>query len=138
MSLDKKISMGAPGAQAEEIVKVEYDFAVDAGAVADYDVLENTGVDPMVVELDRIDVETAMTSATAPLIDLGKGDGGTEFISDAQKGVFSADAMVISDIPGTKVELINGEKIVMGVEVAAITAGKMVFVFKIQRRSHNE
>lgn len=136
MSLSNKKNIGAPASQSERIVKVIYDFADDGGTIADYDVLENTGTDACVVELESIQVETAVLSAGALVMDLGKGDGGVEFKSDLAKTTMAVDAMISSDAPNTKVYLANGEKVVLGLEAAAATAGKIHMVFKITRRAY--
>ena len=136
MSLDKKKNIGAPAYNAEELVSVVYDFSVDGGAIGDYDVLENTGTDEVIVELDRIEVETAVTSGGALVADLGKGDGGTEFISDKAVAALTVYSIHLPDTAGTKVALGNGEKVVLGIEAAAATAGKMHMVFKIKRRQY--
>lgn len=136
MSLDNKKNIGAPASNAREMVKVVYDFAVDGGSIADYDVLENTGTDEVVISLDRIEVETAVLSAGALVADLGKSDGGTEFKSDLAKATMAADAILTSDTAETHVSLANGEKIVLGIEAAAATAGKIAMYFIIKRRGH--
>ena len=129
---DKKI-VGAPFSNVGELVRVEYDFAVDGGAIADYDVLVADG--NLIVEYVTIDVETAVLSSDAILFDLGKGAGGTEFQSDLVKGTLLIDAQVIAATPGQLVELADGEKIVMGVEAFAATAGKFSMIFRVYARS---
>lgn len=126
-------TFGAGFKNDTQLVRVTYDFSVDGGAVADYDVFTSSG--DMLVELVSIDCQTALTAATNSVVDLGKGAGGTEFLSDldAASGI-SVDVQTPADTAGTVVELADGEKIVMGVEVAAITAGKLVFLFKIYSR----
>lgn len=130
MSLAAKRLAGAGFQNSVELVKVIYDFDVDGGAVGDYDVLEADGA--CLVQLVSIDCQTALTAAASSVIDLGKGDGGTEFISnlDAASGI-SADVQTLPDTAGTVVELADGEKIVMGIEVAAVTAGKLEFNFLV-------
>ena len=136
MSLIDKKNVGAPASNASEMIKVVYDFAVDGGSIADYDVIENTGTDEVVVSLDRIEVETAVLSAGALVADLGKGDGGVEFKSDLAKATMALDAILTSDTAETHVSLANGEKIVLGIEAAAATAGKIAMYFIIKRRGH--
>jgi len=133
MSLSDKRTLSAPGYNAEELVVIEYDFAEDGGATGDYDIIENGGTDNMLIELDHIHAETAVTSAGDPTLDIGKGDGGTEIASDILKAELAADSIVLPDTAGTKIVLANGEKCVLGIEVAAITAGKFHMTFKIQR-----
>jgi hypothetical protein len=128
---DKKV-VGAPFGNASEIVRVTYDFAVDGGAVADYDVLEADS--NILVQLVTADVKTAVTSADAILFDLGKGAGGGEFWTDVVKGTLLLDAQVVSEVAGAVVELADGEKIVMGIEAFAATAGKITFTFLVYAR----
>lgn len=125
-------TVSAPFGNGMSLVTVTYDFSVDGGAVADYDVLIADG--SLLVAHAVTDVETALTSATDFDIDLGKGAGGAEFWSDNAKAVYALDAQVLSATPGTFVELADGEKIVMGIETAAATAGKMHMKFLILKR----
>jgi len=76
---DKKLG-GAGFSNAKELVRVVYDFAVDGGAVADYDVFEADA--DCVVSLKHMAVKTAVTSGGSLVLDLGKSAGGTEFFSD--------------------------------------------------------
>ena len=130
--LNDKKTVGAPFGNESKLVCVTYDFSKDTGAVADYDVLEADG--SLLVQLINIDVETALTCASDFDIDLGKGAGGTEFLSDAAKAAFAIDTQVSPDTVGKFVELADGEKIVMGIETAAATAGKMHMMFLCYRR----
>ena len=123
-------TVAAPFSNAGDLVRVEYDFANDTGDVADYDVLTADG--SMLVEYVNTDVVTALTSGTDFDIDLGKAAGGIEFWSDNAKAVYPLDGQVVALVP--MVELADGEKIVMGIETAAATAGKMVMIFRIYAR----
>ena len=129
--LDKHQTVAAPFALASEMVVVEYDFAVDGGSIADYDVITADG--NLLVELLNIDVEAAITGAGC-VMDLGKGAGGTEFKSDLAVATTLLDAQIAADTPGTIVELADGEKIVFGIEVGASTAGKVQMMFKVYKR----
>ena len=127
MSLADKKIQGAPMGNEARIINVIYDFDEDGGTQADLDVLQSDGA--MICELQHIYTETAMTSGGAALIDLGKGDGGTEFLSDKGFGDFSANAIIKPDAEAG-IYLADGEKIVMGIEGADLTAGKIHFRFK--------
>jgi hypothetical protein len=131
-ALDNAKTVPAPFGNEQRLVTVTYDFSKDGGAVADYDVLTADG--DLLVQLVCADVEAAFTCATDFDIDLGKGAGGTEFWSDKAKAGFALDTQAIADTPGTIVELADGEKIVMGVETAAITAGKAHLKFLVFAR----
>jgi len=132
MALKDKKVVGAPFSNSSELVRVTYDFDVDGGAIGDYDVLVADG--DLLVELVNADVKTAVTSADAILFDLGKGDGGGEFWTDVVKATLALDAQVSSETVGKVVELADGEKIVMGIEAFAATAGKITFTFRVYAR----
>lgn len=125
-------TVGASFGNASELVKVTYDFSVDGGAIADFDVLTADG--NVLVEFFNADVETAVTSSGAVLFDLGKGAGGLDFWSDVVKATLALDAQVPSANVGRFVELSDGEKIVMGVEAFAVTAGKFHMMFRVYAR----
>lgn len=125
-------TIGASFGNASQLVRVTYDFAADTGAIADYDVITADGA--MLVEYICTDVETALTCATDFDIDLGKTAGGVEWWSDNAKAVYAIDAQVNQATAGTILELADGEKIVLGVETAAITAGKMHMLFRVYAR----
>lgn len=131
--LSDKKKVGAPFRNEGKIVRVVYDFSVDSGDVADYDVLEADG--SLLVELISIDCKVALTAAATSVIDLGKGAGGVEFLSDldAAAGI-AADVQTPGDTAGKVVELADGEKIVMGIETAAVTAGKLEMIFRCYSR----
>lgn len=129
---DKKI-VGAGFKNSQELVRVTYDFAVDGGSVADYDVLEAEG--NCIVEFVCFDIKTAVTSGGSLVVDLGKGAGGTEFKSDLAVASMTLDAILGPATAETnKVELSDGEKIVLGLEAAAATAGKFDLLFRIYSR----
>jgi hypothetical protein len=132
MSLVDKKVVGAPFGNVSELVRVTWDFAVDGGAIGDYDVLVADG--DLLVELVNADVKTAVTSADAILFDLGKGDGGGDYWTDVVKGTLTLDAQVASETVGKIVELADGEKIVMGIEAFVATAGKITFTFRTYAR----
>jgi hypothetical protein len=123
---DKKI-VGPTFPNASEIVRVTYDFAQDGGAIGDYDVL--VADSECVVKVKHILCKAELTSADAINIDLGKGDGGTEFLSNALKASFATNAVQVGT--NAAVRLAADEKIVMGIEAFAATAGKIEFVFEV-------
>jgi len=130
---DKKM-VGAEFQKSFEIVRVQYNYANDTGAQADYDVLEAAGA--CVVKLLHAHVKTAVTSGGSLVMDLGKEAGGTEFWSNKAVANLTLDSMhAVDAIAGTSgVELTEGEKIVLGIEAADGTAGKIEFVFAIMAR----
>ena len=117
----------------KQLVKFEYDFAVDGGAIGDYDVLEADGA--ILVELITIDCKTAVVATATANMDLGKGDGGVEWKSAFDiGGNIAVDVQTPADTADIILELADGEAIVMGVDTEVITAGKLEFVFKVYSR----
>lgn len=126
---DKKV-VSAPFSNEGELVRVVYDFAVDSGDIADYDVLVADG--NLLVKFLNIDCKAAVTSGDAALIDLGKGAGGVEWMSDVEKASLAKDAQYPGSL--SLLELADGEKIVLGIESHALTAGKLEFMFLVYSR----
>lgn len=127
--VDKK-TVGAGFSNAAEIVRVVYDFAVDGGSVADFDVLEADSA--CVVSLKHMAVKTAVTSGGSLVLDLGKSAGGTEFFSDKAVATLTLASIHAPAAPAA-VYLPAAGKIVMGIEAAAATAGKLEMVFEVVR-----
>ena len=115
---------------AEEWVRVTYDFAVDAGATGDYTVLTADG--DMVVTDFHASVETAATSAGSLVVDLGIAAGGTEFWSDKAVAALTIGAAIGMDT-AAPVKLADAALIVVGLEAADATAGKIHFNFKVKK-----
>lgn len=126
--LKDKVTTGPGFTNAVEVVRVVYDFTKDGGAVADYDVLEADAA--CVVSLKHMLVKTAATSGGAMVLDLGKGAGGTEFFSDKAVAALTLNSVHMPSAP-VGVYLADGEKIVLGIEAFAATAGKLEMVFEI-------
>lgn len=126
---DKKV-VGAPFGNSVEYVHVQYSFANDTGAIADYDVLEADGA--LIVELEHAYVSTAVTSGGSLVIDLGKSAGGTNFWSDKAVATLTVGSVHKSGSEAG-VKLADGDKIVLGLEAAAATAGVIDFVFKVKK-----
>lgn len=131
LSNHKKV--GAGFSNDAELVRVEYNFANDTGAVADYDAFTADGA--CLVEFLGADCQTAITGTATANMDLGKGAGGVEFLSalDVGGGI-SVDVQTAPATAGLMVDLADGEKIVMGIDTEAVTAGKLVFLFKVYAR----
>ena len=132
MALADVKTVGGGFSNEAQYVRVVYDFGVDTGAIKDYDILVSDG--SCLVELVNMDFEVAGTSGGASVMDVGKDDGGTQFKSDLAVASMTLDAQIASDNPGTIVELADGEKIVMGIEAATLTAGKIVYLFRVYKR----
>jgi hypothetical protein len=121
-------TVGAPFSNDIKVVRVIYDYSVDGGQVEDNTVLTADGA--ILVRCIGAIVETAMTSGGSATIDLGKGTSGAEFVSAEAYTSFSAAAFYASE-SAAFVKLADGEVINMGVATAALTAGKVEFIFEI-------
>ena len=130
MALQDKKTEAAGFSNKEELRRVTYDFAEDGGSQGDYDIYEAQGA--QAVRVKMVQVEDALTSGGSAVIDCGKGDGGAEYLSDEGFASFSAGA-VVNVATSDYVKLADGEKIVMGIEAADLTAGKMVFLLDVVR-----
>ena len=117
----------------EKWIKVTYDFANDTGAQADLEVIENESASANFVVTDFFAyVETAVTSAGNLVADLGISAGGTEWWSDKAKADLSIGTVHGQDT-ALPVKLAAAGKIVLGIEAADATAGKINFYFKIKQ-----
>ena len=121
-------TVGAPFSNTVEVVRVVYDFAVDGGEVEDNTVFTADGA--LLVRCVGVDVTTAFTSGGAATVDLGKGTAGTDFISAEAYTTFTAGGFYASESSGW-VKLANTNVINLGVNVAALTAGKCEFIFEV-------
>ena len=135
MSLAGKKDVFAGFSNSEEWVQVVYDFAVDGGASLDYDVLE--AEESIVITDFYAKVVTAVTSAGSCVIDLGVNDGGVELWSNknVEDSSLAINTLHGKDTALTPAPLLVAKdaKIVMGVELGDITAGKINFNFKVRK-----
>lgn len=120
--------IGAGFDSAVEVVRAVYDFSVDGGQVEDNTVF--TADSACLVRCIGVQVETAFTSGGSATIDLGIGTSGTQFASGVAFSSFTANAFVAS-ASSAFVRMAAGNVINMGVNVAALTAGKCEFIFEI-------
>ena len=119
--------VGAPFSNKNEIVRVIYDFAVDGGEVEDNTVFTADGV--VLVKCIGAYVHTAPVGVGAT-IELGKGATGAEFISAEAITSFPLAGFYASESHAF-IRLANTEVINIGIATAALTAGKIEFIFEI-------
>jgi hypothetical protein len=124
--VDVKNNAGPTFPNAVEIVRATWDFAVDGGAVAFYDILVADSA--CLVSLRSMHVRTAVTSGGSLTLDVGKGSAGSEMVSNKAVAAMTLNNITVGAAP---VYLAANEKIAMNLEVAAATAGKIDFVFEI-------
>lgn len=132
MSLAAKKDVHGTFSNDSEWVQVVYDFSVDSGASGDKDVLE-AKEDLMILDY-YYDVQAACTSAGSMVLDLGIGDGGTEFLSNVTVATLNTVGHAAGMGTRAIVQLESGEKIVQGIEVADLTAGKIAHNFLVKKQ----
>jgi len=116
---DAKI-VGAPFSNAVEVVKVKFDSAIDGLAQADLDLL--TAEDDVILKLVGFKVTAAVTSGGSAVFDLGVGVGGVQMASNLAITGFTLGAFVAAPVE-SYIKLAAGQKLVLGIEVANLTAG---------------
>ena len=114
-----------------EWVQVIYDFDVDAGATGDYDVW--TAKEDVVVLDFYYDVQAACTSAGSMVMDLGVADGGTDFLSNTTVSTLNTINTVNGMGTAAPVKVAADSAVVMSIDVATLTAGKIAFNFLVKK-----
>lgn len=114
-------------------IEVTYDFAQDGGAQGTFDLLKLGFA--AIIRAFYAKTVTTMTSGGAPVIDVGVKGGDTDSLMD---GLLKTDFVAggvkydgAAQIIPQKIEA-NGE-ITMTVGTADLTAGKVIFVFEVEK-----
>ena len=113
----------------ESWVEVEYDFANDTGAIADY-VIFTAGADLIITDY-YMKVQTAVTSGGSLVMDVGVGAGGTEIASNIAVATMALNYVVGSATD--KVRVASAGTVQMGIEAATALTGKISFFFKVKK-----
>lgn len=105
------------------MIKVVYDFAKDAGAMGALDLFE--AKEDLVIHSAKVKIKTSFTSAGAATLIVGQ-TGDTDSILPSL-AVASATAGVVkhSDAAALNLKMASGDKVLMTIGTAAMTAGKM-------------
>jgi hypothetical protein len=107
-----------------QITKVVYDFAVDGGTIASYEVAEATS--DTVIEAISCETITALDSAAdAITVDLGITGSTTAFLSGSAQSNFEAGDFTAPAETFVPVKLAKNAKVLMEFKVAAATVGKI-------------
>lgn len=120
-------TVGAPFDNVVEVVRVMYDFSVDGGEIEDNTVMTADG--ELLVRCVGAYVHVAPVGVGAT-IDLGKGAAGVEFISTEAITSFTLAGFYASE-SAAFVKLATSEIINLGIATAALTAGKIEFIFEV-------
>jgi hypothetical protein len=113
----------------EEIIEVEYDFAVDGGAVGVLN-LVLAGEDMVVVDC-YAKVITACTSGGSATLIAGVAGDTDACIASTAVAALTAGAVIIGAASTMPVKLASAGYVLMTIGTAAFTAGKIKFVLKL-------
>jgi hypothetical protein len=116
-----------------EIVRVVYDFAKDAGAVGQLDLL--TAKVASIVKFAYARVITTCTSGGAATVSAGKAADLAGIIGATAVASLVADAIILGAAPDQSHVLAADAKIQMDIATAALTAGKIEFVFEVIKQA---
>lgn len=106
-----------------EIIKIEYDFANDTGAVAFYNGFQ--AKQKMVLHKAIMKVHTACTSGGLATVSVGKTGAVAGFVAATAVASLTADA-IIAGVPSAGGVIIAADDYVgLDIAVAALTAGKI-------------
>jgi hypothetical protein len=135
-----KQTIGAPFGNAEEIVRVVYDFSKDAGAVGALDILETLD-DIVITEFYARGITVLDSAADGASIDVGISGGDTDVLLDGvAEATFAADALIKPttvegepNVLALPLKLAANGKIIQTIVAEALTSGKCEYFFKYHR-----
>jgi hypothetical protein len=106
-----------------------YDFSEDTGALGTY-VMTAGAEKACMVKLHAIKVNTAVTSDGSATLIVGTSADDNAYLASEAKASFTLGAVVLPDVAGF-IKLAADATLDVKVEVAALTAGKLTFVWEI-------
>ncbi len=133
-------TVAAPMGNAEQIVRVVYDFAADAGAIGALDLLTADGA-IVITDFYARGITELDSAADGTTIDVGISGGDTDLLLDGvAEATFAAAALVQPTIiDGTPnvlpmpFVLASGGKIIQTIVTEALTSGKCEYFFKYHK-----
>jgi hypothetical protein len=127
-------TIAPPFSNAKEVVRVVYDFAKDAGATGALDLFTADG--DIVITHAHATVKTTATSGGSATVIWGL-TGDTNRFMDTTAGAVAnlTAAAVISPASAdlVPIKLASGDKVLMTIGTAALTAGKIEFVMEYMK-----
>jgi len=124
-------TLGPSFSNDTQIIKTVYDFSADTGATGTY-VMTAGAESACMVKLLAIKVDTAVTSDGSATLIVGTSADDNAFLQSEAKTSFALGAVVLPDVAGF-VKLAADATLDVTVEVAALTAGKLTFVWEIMK-----
>ena len=114
-----------------EKFEIEYDFAKDAGAVAALDLFK--AKEACVIKLAEMHVLTTCTSGGAATVSVGKTADVAGMVAATAVASLTAGAVILGAALDASHTLAADDVVQMDVAVAALTAGKIKFVFEVMK-----
>jgi hypothetical protein len=137
--VDKK-TVGAPFGNAEQMVRVTYDFAADGGDIGALELLEASGA-IVITEFYVRGITVLNSAANGTTIDVGISGGDTDiFLDGVAEATFAAAALVqptlvdgTPNVMALPLVLASGGKIIQTIVGEALTSGKCEYFFKYHK-----
>lgn len=129
-ALNKYREVRSWGAGREKF-EIEYDFAKDAGAVGALDIFK--AKEACVIKLAEMHVVTACTSGGLATVSCGKTADLTGMIGATAVASLTAGAVILGAAIDASHTLAADDVVQMDIAVAALTAGKIKFVFEVMK-----
>lgn len=131
------MTIAPPFANAKQIERVVYDFAADAGATGVLDLMTADG--DIVITHAHATVKTTATSGGSATVIWGVTGDDNRFANTTQGAVANLTAAAVllpvedtNSIP-VPYKLASGDKVIMTIGTAALTAGKIEFVVEYMK-----
>lgn len=125
-----KAYVGKTFSNSQEIVRAEYDFSKDGGAIGALDIYE--AQDDVVILGAYLNVKTACTSTDAATLALGI-DSDPDAIVDETAVASLALGALIAPVTNNPIKLASGSKVNFNIAAFALTAGKVEAVLVIAK-----
>lgn len=110
-------------ANEQEMVKVVYDFAKDAGATGALDLFE--AKEDCVIHSAKVKVQTTFTSGGSATLIVGQTGDTDSVMQSVAVASLVAGLVKHADAACQNLKLASGDKVLMTIGTAAMTAGKM-------------
>lgn len=110
------------------VKRVVYDFAVDGGSVGALDLM--TAGSDLVIKSAHAYVKTACTSGGSATVAFGITGSTTAFVDATAGAVANLTANAVLGAAEPPIRLASGNKVLMTIGTAALTAGKIEFVIE--------
>lgn len=125
-------TVGAPMSNAEEVVRVTYDFADDGGATGPMNIL--AAKDGLLITGFHMFVEEAVTSDGSATLSVGPTGAPAKFVNGVGKATLTQNYVVREDAANDLPHyLADGQSIIQTIGLAPLSGGKIHYTFKVMK-----